>query len=89
MPYVLDSIIYMYILTCKLMHIHSFPYVSHRLMSNYETLTRRLRMQNEDCDQLTEKLNRKERTKNSLDMELNNLKPRIKSLQAEKGTILR
>ena len=58
-------------------------------MSNYETLTRRVRQQRESCDQLTEKLNRKERTKNSLDMELNNLKPKIKSLQAEKGTILR
>ena len=60
-----------------------------RLLANFDLLRRRYRIQRDSHDDLHQKLSRSELTKNYLDMELNNLKPNLKRLQAEKGTILR
>ncbi len=59
------------------------------VMANFDVLERRHRINKDSHQELQDKLQRSERTKNCIDTELNNLKPEIKQMQAEKGNLYR
>ena len=60
-----------------------------RVLANFQLLERRHRSNKDSHVQLQDKLVRTERTKNCIDTELNNLKPEIKQMQAERGSFYR
>lgn len=70
---------------CEAHHSNCSAHVKPQLLQNYELLRRRFRSQRDLKDDQQDKLRRTEISKNYLESELNNLKPEIKQLMAEKA----